>query len=287
MVTRDRLIANGFTRHQIQRLIDAGILIPVHPGVYIVVHASSPLAYECAAVLACGPRALLSHRTAGRVSALPVHAETKIHVTVVGRRPRAIDGVRLHYLNELASGELTRRDGIPVASPSLTVLDIAGLGDPEELATTLNEARVQRLVTDSELWATLERHPKRRGARALRLLLERERGEPKVTRSEAERVALRLMRAHGMEPDETDYPLGQYRVDFLFRRERLVVEVDGYRYHGTRRRFVRDRRRIAALGAMGYQVFPLTWDDITRESAQAMRDLAETLEQRRRQLRAA
>jgi very-short-patch-repair endonuclease len=149
-----------------------------------------------------------------------------------------------------------------------------------QLAAALNEARVQRLVTDDQLAETLRCHPKRRGARNLRALLAAERG-PRITRSEAERRALALMRAHGIEPDETDFPIGPYRVDFLFRRERLIVEVDGYRYHGTRHRFVTDRRRSAALSAMGYQVHPLTWDDITVRPAAAMSELRLALVRRR------
>lgn len=260
--------------------MDSGGLIPPHPGVYIVGHASSPLAYECAAILACGPRALLSHRTAARLWRLPTRPEDEIQVTVVGRRQRSPGGVRVHLLKELPRQELRRHAGLPITCPSLTLLDLAGVVGVDELASALNEARVQRLVTTAQLEATLDHHPKRRGARVLREVLDVERG-PQITRSEAERRALKLMRAHDIEPDETDYPIGPYRVDFLFRPERLIVEVDGYRYHGTPHRFVTDRRRTAALGAMGYQVHPLTWSDITVRAAATMRDLRLALERRR------
>jgi very-short-patch-repair endonuclease len=280
VVTRERLLAAGFGRNQIARLVGNGTLIPVHRGVYVVVHASSPLAHECAAVLACRPRAVLSHRTAGSLWQLPVDRGDAIEVTVVGRRPWGPNGIKVHHIDQLAGHELRRRQGIPIAGPSLTLLDLAGVLARSALATALNEARVQRQVTDSQLRATLAAHPKRRGAKALRALLDSERG-PRITRSEAERRALELMRANGIEPDETDHRIGPYRVDFLFRSAWLIVEVDGYRYHGTRYRFVRDRRRTAALGALGYQVHPLTWDDIENRPAVAMRDLKLALEQRR------
>lgn len=66
--------------------------------------------------------------------------------------------------------------------------------------------------------------------------------------------------------------------------ERLVVEVDGYRYHSTYDRFVSDRRRIAELGTLGYAVFPLTWLDLTEQPGRSMRRLRETLAARRAQL---
>jgi very-short-patch-repair endonuclease len=280
VVTRQQLLAAGFSRHQVQRRIEAGALIPAYPGVYFVVHATSPLAAECAAVLACGPRALLSHRTAGRLRAWPVRHDGELHLTVVGRRPSARDGLRLHYLTGLDDCEIDRHQRLPISAPALTIMDIAGLGCVAELRACFNEARIQRVVTDQALRTAIARHPKRRGARALSALLGSERG-PTITRSEAERVALRVMRKHGIEPDASDVRVGRYRVDFLFRAERLVVEVDGYRFHGTPHRFASDRRRIAALGAMGLQVHPLTWPDLNSRPAAAMADLAAALQQRR------
>ncbi|HET9739877.1 MAG TPA: DUF559 domain-containing protein, partial [Solirubrobacteraceae bacterium] len=56
-----------------------------------------------------------------------------------------------------------------------------------------------------------------------------------------------------------------YEVDLLWRRERLIVEVDGYAYHSTRQAFERDRARDAALQAAGYRVVRLTWRQIAYE----------------------
>ena len=158
----------------------------------------------------------------------------------------------------------------------MTLLDLAGTAGFTRLPEALNEARVQRLVTDRELRATLAAHPKRRGAKALRKLLNLERG-PRITRSEAERLALCVMRQHGIEPDASDIQVGPYRVDFWFEHERLAVEIDGYRYHGTRKRFVGDRRKIAYLAGRGIQVVPLTWDDLGPGAERAMNDLKSAL----------
>jgi very-short-patch-repair endonuclease len=117
--------------------------------------------------------------------------------------------------------------------------------------------------------ATLRAHPNRRGARALGALLASEEAEFTVE-SEAERMCLRLMIKHGLKPDAAGAWIGPYRVDFLYEAERLVVEVDGYRYHRTRERFVRDRRRRADLQARGYEVFVITWADIADEPAVTM-----------------
>lgn len=280
VVTRAQLLAAGLTRHEIQLRVDRGSLIPLHPGVYLVGHAGgSPLAHEAAAVLACAPRALLARRSAAQRWELPVKPGEEIELIVVGRRPSPRRGIRILYLNALPTWELRHRDGLPVTSPALTLLDLAAVLDTRGLADALNEARVGRIVTEAQLVASLRTHPLRTGAGALRKLLASELGS-RITRSEAERRALALMRRHGLDP-ETDVEIGPWRADFLFRAEHVIVEVDGYRYHSTPKRFVDDRRRAADLTARGFVLFSLTWQDLGDDADAAMARLLRALEVRR------
>jgi very-short-patch-repair endonuclease len=162
----------------------------------------------------------------------------------------------------------------------LTLLDVAGSVNEPELLECVHEARSQRIVTNSELRATLDAHPYRRGAAALRRLLTTE-GGVRVTRSKAERRALSIMREHGLEPDESDYAVGPYRLDFYFRKERVAVEYDSAQFHDNPRRFVHDRRRAAYLAARGILTFPLTAQDLGGGADRAMRDLRAALTRRR------
>jgi very-short-patch-repair endonuclease len=266
----------------IERRIESGRLIPVHPGIYLVGHrAVAPRAYETAAILACRPHALLSHPTATRLWKLPAADDGRvIHVTVVGRRRRSLETVNVHSIGHLAQAELRWIDGLPVTSPSMTILDVAGDGDEDELFECLHEARVHRLLTDADLNATLAAHPTRRGAKALRHLLATE-GGVRITRSRAERRTLRVLRAHGLEPDASDVAVGPYTLDFFFRAERVAVEYDSRQFHDNERRFVGDRRKIAYLAARGILTVPLTGHDLGAGAEQAMADLKATLASRR------
>jgi very-short-patch-repair endonuclease len=114
----------------------------------------------------------------------------------------------------------------------LTLLDLAGVLGETDLVRALNEARVHGRLTDDALRATLAAHHNRRGARALRALLASEVAEFTVE-SEAEAVCLRRMLEHELKPDAAQVRIGRYRVDFLYRAERFVVEVDGHRFHGS------------------------------------------------------
>jgi very-short-patch-repair endonuclease len=280
-VARHEVLAHGLTPKMIEWRISVGHLVPVHPGVYLVgLGPPSPLAYEAAAILACRPRALLGASTAASHWKLPTARDGQIDVMVVGRGRRPLEGVRVRAISELARGELRYLDGLPLSSPSLTLLDLAGMPGYAQLPEALNEARVQRIVTDGDLRATLAAHPTRRGAGALRRLLDSEQG-PRILRSTAERKALRVMREHAIEPDGSDVQIGPYRVDFWFERERVAVEVDGYRYHGTPKRFVDDRRRTGYLAGLGIQVYPLTWNDLGPGVELAMADLKRALVSRR------
>jgi very-short-patch-repair endonuclease len=283
-VTRDQLLAAGCTRKMIRRRVALGLLHEQFPGVYLVGHRVRPaLSRECAALLYCAPRAMLSHRTAGRIERWPLAPYPDIEMTIVGRRRRPPAGLRIYSLNDLAPHELRRHHGLPITSPSLTLLDLAGCVTEGELAAALNEARVKDRVNDGEIDATLRAHPNRRGARALAKLLESDEARF-ATESKTERLCLRLMLAHGLEPDASQVWIGPYRVDFLYEEERLIVEADGYRFHRPKKRFVEDRRRTAYLIGRGYEVFPLTWWDLTERPTVSMNNLRDAREARRRLL---
>ena len=209
--------------------------------------------------------------------AVPCPAHDLIELTVVGRQRKSPRALHVHSIASLPKAELRRHEGIPITSPSLTLLDLAGGLSRDELEGALHEARVQRLVRDREFRATLAAHPNRRGARALARLLDRERGI-RVTRSQGERRLLRVLREHGLEPDASDVPVGPYRLDFYFEAERVAVEYDSRQFHDNERRFVRDRRKIRYLAARGILTVPLTADDL---GATAMADLKRTLAERR------
>jgi very-short-patch-repair endonuclease len=131
------------------------------------------------------------------------------------------------------------------------------------LECAIAEARAQRLVRDRDLLDQLARNRGRRGVAVLRQMLARERG-PVLTRSEAERRIVRLFRAAALPQPEANARIHRLEVDFLWRSQRVVVEVDGYRYHSNARAFERDRERDGILVANGYAVIRVTWRQLVQ-----------------------
>ena len=98
-----------------------------------------------------------------------------------------------------------------------------------------------------------------------------------MTRSEAERALLALIRRAGLPRPETNVRVLGHEVDALWRTRRLVVEVDGFGVHGTRAAFERDRRRDAALVAAGHRVIRVTWRQLAQEPELLVARLAAAL----------
>lgn len=197
--------------------------------------AAPPYAMEFAAVLACAPRAALSHTSAAAVFGLlpyPAHTGPQ-HVTVIGRNPGPKPGIRIHRVRSCDEQDLTTVRRIPMTSAARTLVDIASAVPANQLEQAVAEAMARRLVTTTHLFTALDRNRHRPGAARLRAVLEQEE-RPALTRSQAERRLLDLVRQAGLPPPELNARVGGFEVDFVWRREKLVVEVDGFQYHSSR-----------------------------------------------------
>jgi very-short-patch-repair endonuclease len=277
IVTRKQLLAAGLGHGAIDHRLTQLRLHPVHRGVYLVGHPlPPPMAREMAAILACGRDAVASHDTAGGIWGFRSPKPGRIDITVLSRCCRSRPGVRLHSTNRIDARDVRRADGIPLTAPSRTLLDLAGSLTPSELAHAFEQARIMRLVRPDDLTAALERFPGRRGTAAIRRLLDSN-VRPAFTRSEAEARLLTLLRAAGLAPTAVNTCIVGREVDMLWRPEHLVVEVDGFAYHASRRAFERDRLRDAELQAAGYRVMRVTWRHIQNSPESVIARIAQAL----------
>lgn len=278
VASRDELRALGLNDNVIDHRLAIGRLRPMYRGVYLLASPPPPLARPRAAVLACGPEAVLSHLSAAGLWELPGgRVDDRIpEVTVPGRNPGRKTGIRVHRVRDLPADEIARRAGIPVTSPARTLLDVAPSLAAPALEQAVAYALRQRITTRGRILALIGRHPGRPGVPALRALLERPHA-PAFTRSAAERHFLALVRRGGLVEPECNAAFHGYEVDFLWRQERLVVEVDGYAHHGVRTAFERDRERDAVLAAQGYTVIRVTWRQLTGRPAATLARIAQAL----------
>jgi very-short-patch-repair endonuclease len=232
-----------------------------------------PLARETAALLYAGDDAVLSHDSAAAVWGLTA-APCFVVVTMMGRHARSQPGLQLHQVDALDIRDVCLHHGFPVTAPARTLIDCAASGLP--LDRLLNEARALKLVKDAEIHAAMERCPRRKGVRALRALLAAEK-DTGFTRSEAERRLKRLVKEAGLDLPIFNTHVEGVEADAYWRRQRLVVEVDGVRFHGHYRAFERDRAKANRLIAAGYVVLRFTWAQLTGRPVLVIATIARTL----------
>jgi len=262
VVSWEQLAGFGLTAGWVQHRVARGWLRRLHRGVYLVGPLEVQHSRAMAATLAAARGALLSHYSAAVLWDLRPPREGPMEITVVGREIRQRDGIRMHTVTDLHPTDMNRNHGIPVTSPARTLLDLATTATPRDLARATEEAQVQRRVSTHSLNEQFSRYPTHRGTAALRKAI---RTDPKFTRSEAERQLLELVRAARLPEPEANVTIAGHEVDFVWRTQRLVVEVDGYAFHSSRSSFERDRRRDRELQAAGYRVLRFTWRELTEE----------------------
>jgi very-short-patch-repair endonuclease len=223
-----------------------------------------------AALLACGPGAVLSHRPGGAHWSI-VRDAGPCEVTVPkARRSRA--GIRVHEAH-LPTDEVTVHEGIPITTVTRTLFDLAAVLPQRELERALNEAEVLRLWDELSLGQLLHRYPRHRGNRAIRAVLHQRRAGATVTKSELEEMFLRLLDAAGIPRPEINVLVEGFEVDAVWRDARLVVELDGRDTHGTAAAFERDRERDRVLQVAGWRPIRITYRQLRDTPVAVMADL--------------
>jgi very-short-patch-repair endonuclease len=248
----------------VDRRAKSGRLKRLHRGVYLMGPIAPPRAREMAAVLACGEGAALSHRSAAACWQLLPPCEDRVHVLVSGSRPARRAGMQIHRASLVREDDITAHHSIPLTTPARTLYDLAGTASARELERAVAEAFALRLTNKSAVGELVRRHSRRPGAKRLQILLERG-SRPALTRSEAEERFLTLIRKTQLRDPEVNIRVEGYEVDFLWRDERLVVEIDGRAFHSSDRTFESDRRRDAVLIGAGLRVMRVTWRQIVEE----------------------
>jgi hypothetical protein len=222
-----------------------------------------------AAVLACGARAVLSHRSAAALWGVRPTSRPTIDVTVGHQTRRARPGIDIHRTRSLAPRDATSYRGIPCTTVARTLLDLAEVVDRRSLERGFEQAEILRLLDLHALVEVLDRAAGRRGVPAVRSILAGYQDGRPLTRSELEKRFLAVCERGGIPQPTVNawVPFGGSgaEVDFSWPEQRLIAEADGYRTHGTRGAFERDRSRDRQLVLAGWRVVRFTWRQLATD----------------------
>jgi predicted transcriptional regulator of viral defense system len=274
VVTRAQIEHAGVSGSALSRWVRDGRLHRLDRGVYAVGHRSLSVEGRLlAALFYAGPGAMLSHVTAAWWwKLLAADEPARIHLSAPGRS-RSTAAVRVYHPQRL-EGTWHRR--LPVTTVDRTLLDLAAVVSFDRLRRALAEAVFRNLVDLEQLAAAPRRgHP---GSAALRLALARHRPELARTLSVLEERFLALCEQRGDIPiPEVNVRVCGLTVDALWRRERLIVELDGHSGHSTVAAMERDRGRELTLRSAGYSVLRYTWWQVTQQPERVAADLRAAL----------
>jgi hypothetical protein len=280
VVARWQIEEVGLSRQMIKSRIAHGGLNRLHRGVYAVGHRATTVESRwMAAVLAHGPHAALSHRSAGQLWGIHPRSRIAPEVTVSGSK-KTKKGIVAHR-GTLMRDEVVWVRGIPVTSVPRTMLDLAATRSEREVERAWNEMEVRGFRDRLSVPHLLKRYPGRKGSLVLMRLAKRKELPVGITRNDLEEAFLALVDRFDLPRPRMNAHLAVrerfYEIDCLWEDRRVAIELDGGAVHKTTKAFHDDRERDRILTAEGFTTARITWDHIRDTPQEVAADLRRIL----------
>lgn len=277
VVSRRQLLEAGLSSGVVGRRRKSSWLLPVCPGVYAV---GRPISGDegiwTAGVLAGGSGTFLARHCAAALWGLIqwngaveiVRAESRNPSrTLLGRPGLAtVRPLEVRRSRHLDPPHTTTCRGIPVTSVARTLLDLAGSESERKLRSMFNEADRRGLLSEVEMIECLEVRGGIKGGGTLSKMVESRHPSVGATRSELEVMFLDLVRGSHLPEPVINSVICGLEVDCLWRRQGLVVELDGFEFHRGRVAFERDLARDKKLRLAGLRVIRLSYGMVRDEA---------------------
>jgi very-short-patch-repair endonuclease len=267
----------GFTLPMIHRRVRWKEFRPVHTGVFFV--GQGPLTFRTrfmAAVLACGPEAVISHHAAAALHDLRPLPQGAIDVTAPENHRRK--GIRCH-VSAVPPRHRARIDAIPVTSLERTYVDYAEQSTARQLKASLEAGERRNILDLRTLQSVIDSSNGRRGITPLRAAIAELSDDPQWTQSPLEERFLELVRSTDLPRPRANVLIEGHLVDFAWPEHRLIVELDGFAFHANRGAFETDRGRDNHLQKKGWRVLRITYRRLHTDPAGVIADVRHMLNQ--------
>jgi hypothetical protein len=284
-----QIAAVGLSPSGVWSRVAAGRLYRIHDGVYALVPESllTPNGHRMAAVLACGPRAGLSHYSSLKLRGLMDSSRAKIDVTVPTRNGRSRKGIQIHRSITLRPTDLELVQGIPCTTLDRTIFDMAGVLTERRLERLLDEAAYQEVLDMAALDEQIE-HNRGRAKPCANLRRALEQHRPGSTRTDGPlgEEMLALIRSAGLPVPQLQWWIDlddgepMIQADFAWPGAKLILETDGQRAHGKPRRTTADYRRDQRAAKAGWSTLRFATEQIRKEPDRVKQTLSTVVRSR-------
>ena len=274
-----QVLDRGVSEDIVQRRRASGLLVPLFHGVYALGHRRLTREGNCmAAVLACGPGAVLSYFSAGHHWGIcGSRGPIEVLRQSGGFHPKGHRGVKLHQTRRLEPYEVTIERGIPVAVMERVLLDLAARTDAKRLERVFVQAYKSEGFSWSRLGRIINRRRGCKGVGKLRRIALEVDPEALETKSAPEVDLLALYRQADMPTPAVNVLVEGHLVDFLWAEQKVIVETDSWSHHGDPLAFEKDRQRDVDLIAAGYDVHRTTYKMLERNPDPFLRNVHRAL----------
>lgn len=259
VVTSQQLTELGFSSSAISRMVASGRLIRLHRGVYAVGHSRLlPRGRWLAGVLACGDDATLSHREGAALSEVRRSDRSRVDVTTTNRSRRGQRGIQLHCVRSLHPDEVTVIDSIRVTTIARILLDLCDVIRPDQVRRAFEQGERMGELDYRALNLVAERAHGRRALKVFLPLIAEDHSEAAKAKSDLEARFLDFIRQRGLPVPAVNAMVGGFEVDAHWPGTKLIVELDSWSFHRSKRSFHGDRAKWLDLRAQGFEVLTIT-----------------------------
>ncbi len=271
----------GLTARMIGQRLERRRLCSPLPGVYRSTMVAET--WESLVMAGClaGP-GVGSHRAAARLWHVPNFDHARGEVTTYRHRRLQTPRLIIHESRFLEEGrDTTFIDGIPVTTPTRTLVDLSSVASIEEMEIALDYFAHRGLSDASSVRRDLDRLQRPRGTERIEAVLRMKIADGAPPESPLESRAAMVMRDAGLPVPVAQLEIRDDagligRVDFAWPDQMVVLEVDGFSAHGYRAASERDQRRQNRLVASGWRVLRVSHGGLV-DPARIITDLRRSL----------
>lgn len=287
VVTRQQLLGAGISRSAITRRVGLSLL-PFSKGVFTLGHPTSSHQLMRAA-LASVERSVVADQAAARLHGLPIRDRDVISIVAPKGHVATLPvEVRLRSTRHLPPCDTTTIEGLPSTTVERTICDLASIVPPQKTQHLIEWAIAERVMTSRSFVACALSFCRRgrKGSAVVRLLSHELLDEQPIPASVLEREGCRVFSAAGTDgfelhfvPPWSDGVTGV--VDLAWVAERVIVELDGRRWHMTTKAMESDRRRDRQAASHHWLVMRFGWQEVMERPAQVLNEVRWMLNRRR------
>ena len=288
-VTRSQLEELGFSPGRIRGLLDRGVLERAAPGIYVVAGSEDSWRRRLRVALhRGGPPSVVSHRAAAGLWSLDRFRPGHVDIASPWSGARSGTDARLHRSVELPPRDRTTVDGLPVTTPTRTLVDLGRYLGALRLRSMMDDAVRRQLTSYEALHRRLGElaRPGRRGVQVVREALATRPGGSVPPGSPFEAAVHDLLVRAGLPTPTLQHPVPcddvTYVLDLAWPEVLVAVECDGFRFHCTPDQLDHDDRRRTRLAQRGWLLHHVTWAGLRADPDELERDVRRSLELRSR-----